>query len=47
MESNDLLAHEDILQLTSLREVFGGFAHEIAQPLNAIMIATQVFQLIH
>lgn len=45
MESNDLLAHEDILQLTSLREVFGGFAHEIAQPLNAIMIATQVIQL--
>jgi nitrogen-specific signal transduction histidine kinase len=45
MELNDLLAHEDILHLTSLREVFGGFAHEIAQPLNAIMIATQVIQL--
>jgi phosphoglycerate-specific signal transduction histidine kinase len=45
MEVNDLLAHEDILHLTSLREVFGGFAHEIAQPLNAIMIATQVIQL--
>jgi phosphoglycerate-specific signal transduction histidine kinase len=45
LESNDLLAHEDILHLTALREVFSGFAHEIAQPLNAIMIATQVIQL--
>jgi len=33
------------LHLTSLREVFAGFAHEIAQPLNAIMIASQVVQL--
>lgn len=45
MDLNNLLAHEDILHLTSLQEVFGGFAHEIAQPLNAIMIATQVIQL--
>ncbi|HMK35157.1 MAG TPA: histidine kinase dimerization/phospho-acceptor domain-containing protein [Desulfomonilaceae bacterium] len=44
MEKN-VLALEDILHLTSLREVFGGFAHEIAQPLNAIMIASQVIQL--
>lgn len=36
---------EEILHLTSLAEVFGGFAHEIAQPLNAIMIASQVMQL--
>ncbi len=35
----------DILHLTSLQEVFGGFAHEIAQPLNAVMIAAQVIQL--
>ncbi len=41
----DTLSQEEILQLTSLREVFGGFAHEIAQPLNAIMIAQQVVQL--
>jgi nitrogen fixation/metabolism regulation signal transduction histidine kinase len=26
-------------------EVFGGFAHEIAQPLNAVMIAAQVVKL--
>jgi C4-dicarboxylate-specific signal transduction histidine kinase len=45
MDLNNLLAHEEILHLTSLQEVFGGFAHEIAQPLNAIMIATQVIQL--
>lgn len=34
-----------LLRLTSLRELFGGFAHEIAQPLNAIIIAAQVIQL--
>lgn len=42
---NSLLSQKDILQLVSLREVFAGFAHEIAQPLNAIMIAAQVLQL--
>ena len=39
------LADEDILQLTTFEELFAGFAHEIAQPLNAIMIASQVIQL--
>jgi phosphoglycerate-specific signal transduction histidine kinase len=36
---------EELLHLTSLGEVLGGFAHEIAQPLNAMMIAAQVVQL--
>ena len=39
------LADEDVLQLTAFEELFAGFAHEIAQPLNAIMIASQVIQL--
>jgi signal transduction histidine kinase len=41
----DALSRDEILHLMSLREVFAGFAHEIAQPLNAIMIASQVVQL--
>ncbi|MBI5250253.1 MAG: hypothetical protein HY912_12225 [Desulfomonile tiedjei] len=45
MEARDTLPHEDVLHLTSLKEVFGGFAHEIAQPLHTIMIASQVCQL--
>jgi len=45
MEPRDRLPDEDILHLTSLEEVFGGFAHEIAQPLHTIMIASQVLQL--
>jgi C4-dicarboxylate-specific signal transduction histidine kinase len=45
MDARDLLSEEDLLQLISLREVVSGFAHEIAQPLNAIMIASQVLQL--
>ncbi len=45
MEPTDRLPDEDILHLTSLEEVFGGFAHEIAQPLHTIMIASQVLQL--
>jgi nitrogen-specific signal transduction histidine kinase len=45
MDVSDLLTQEEILQLISLKEIFGGFAHEIAQPLNAIMIASQVIQL--
>jgi len=45
MESKNVLLQEDLLRLASLGEVFGGFAHEIAQPLNAIMIASQVVQL--
>ena len=39
------LADEDVLQLTAFEELYAGFAHEIAQPLNAIMIASQVIQL--
>jgi nitrogen-specific signal transduction histidine kinase len=45
MENENSLAQEDLLRLASLGEVFGGFAHEMAQPLNAIMIASQVVQL--
>ncbi|MFC1835257.1 histidine kinase dimerization/phospho-acceptor domain-containing protein [Thermodesulfobacteriota bacterium] len=45
MDSNEQITDKDILHLSSLREVLGGFAHEIAQPLNAIMIASQVIQL--
>jgi nitrogen-specific signal transduction histidine kinase len=36
---------EELLHLSSVQEIFGGFAHEVAQPLNAIMIASQVLQL--
>ena len=39
------LADEDVLQLTAFEELYAGFAHEVAQPLNAIMIASQVIQL--
>ena len=39
------LSPEEILHLTSLREIFNGFTHEIAQPLHTIMIASQVLQL--
>ncbi len=45
MSADVQLDMEDLLVLTSLKEVFGGFAHEMAQPLNAIMIASQVMQL--
>jgi two-component system, LuxR family, sensor kinase FixL len=45
MDQTDGPPPGEILHLTSLAEVFGGFAHEIAQPLNAIMIASQVLQL--
>jgi hypothetical protein len=45
MDQKSDLSIEDILHLTALKEVFGGFAHEIAQPLNAIMIASQIVQL--
>ncbi len=45
MEIKHDLPQEDLLRLASLGELFGGFAHEMAQPLNAIMIASQVVQL--
>jgi len=45
MQDVDGMPQEDLLHLHSLREIFGGFSHEMAQPLNAIMIASQVIQL--
>ncbi len=45
MEITVSLTDEDVLNLTTFQELFSGFAHEIAQPLNAIMIASQVIQL--
>jgi nitrogen fixation/metabolism regulation signal transduction histidine kinase len=45
MQKSQELPEEDVLHLTSLKEILGGFAHEIAQPLNAIMIASQVLRL--
>jgi C4-dicarboxylate-specific signal transduction histidine kinase len=36
---------EDFIRLTALEELLGGVAHEINQPLNAIMIASQVIRL--
>ncbi len=45
MASDSSLKIVDVLHIESLREIFGGFAHEIAQPLNVIMIAVQVIQL--
>lgn len=45
MEPPQSLSPQDIIRLKALREVLGGFAHEISQPLNAIMIATQVLKL--
>ena len=45
MQNPDGPIQEDLLHLASLGEVFGGFSHEIAQPLNAILIASQVIQL--
>jgi len=45
MDRKDQPCQEEILHLTALKEVFGGFAHDIAQPLNAIGIACQIMQL--
>lgn len=38
-------SQSEILRTLSVSEMLGGFAHEIAQPLNAIMIAAEVMQL--
>ncbi len=39
------LGEEELVAMASLKEIVGGFIHEIAQPLNAIMIASQVIQM--
>jgi hypothetical protein len=43
--SSDRLLHEDLLHLTSIREIVPGFLHEISQPLNAISLAGQLLDL--
>lgn len=45
MQDESPWSGKEMLHLSSVREVFGGFAHEVSQPLNAIMIASQVIQL--
>ena len=45
MERPENVKPEDFLRLTALQELLGGVAHEINQPLNAIMIASQVIRL--
>lgn len=45
MDGGDHFDPKDMLHLLSLRELFGGFAHEIAQPLNVIMMASQLVRL--
>jgi len=45
MESGDHVEPKDMLHLLSLAEIFGGFSHEIAQPLNVIMMASQLIRL--
>ncbi len=45
MTDRIVLGEEEFLALASLKEIVGGFLHEIAQPLNAIMIASQVIQM--
>jgi nitrogen-specific signal transduction histidine kinase len=45
MVSGEGPSKAEILHWASVREILGGFAHEVAQPLNAIMIASQVIQL--
>jgi hypothetical protein len=44
-DHNESLSDMDILRLSALKEVMGAFIHEMRQPLNAIMIASQVVQM--
>ncbi len=45
METGSELPVEKLLHLTALEEVVAGFAHEIAQPVNAMGLTAQVLQL--
>ncbi len=40
------LSPAEILRLKALKEAVGGFAHELSQPLNALMIASQVIKMV-
>ncbi len=44
--SPSALSLGQILRLKALKEAVGGFAHEISQPLNALMIASQVIKMV-
>ncbi len=45
MDTPSDIKAEELLQLMALSQTLGGFAHEIAQPHNAVMIAAQVIQM--
>jgi len=45
MEAHSELPLDKLLHLTALEEVVGAFAHEIAQPVNAMGLTVQVLQL--
>jgi|UniRef100_A0A7C4AT73 signal transduction histidine kinase len=44
--SRPSLSAAEILRLKALKEAVGGFAHELSQPLNALMIASQVIKMV-
>jgi hypothetical protein len=44
-DHNESLSDLDVLRISALKEVMGAFIHEMRQPLNAIMIASQVVQM--
>ncbi len=41
----DLLTTEDVMKLSLYPEILGGFAHELAQPLNAVNLACEVMRI--
>lgn len=45
MDTQKDITPTEMLQLMALKQMLGGFAHEIAQPHNAVMIAAQVIQM--
>ncbi|MGD9817527.1 MAG: hypothetical protein AB7V04_02390 [Desulfomonilaceae bacterium] len=40
-----LLTTEDVMKLSLFPEILGGFAHELAQPLNAVNLACEVMRI--
>jgi len=45
MQEEAVQSCKEILHVSAVKEILGGFAHEVSQPLNAIMIASQVIQI--